>query len=346
MRNSSPSALLPATSRTLFRDSGDALANTLILLATAAAWLGSFGLMASHGVLFNLCGIVLCAHSMVLAAYLVHEAAHQTLFTAARANHWVGEAMSFVAGSPYASFERIRLMHIRHHLDRADLSCFDFKGLMRRHPALRRSLQLLEWAYIPATEMLMHMQVVCRPFWVRSQRRHLPRVAVMLVVRGSLLVAFGIVAPRALVLYALAVVLQLHVLNFFDAFHHTFEQYFIEPGQPLSTDQRDRAYEQRHTYSNLLSSRYPWLNLLVLNFCYHNAHHYRPSVPWWRLQAVHRRIFGVENTAVMPLSELLITWHRNRVRRVFAADYGAPRAGARGADSFIGAHGVSFLTVV
>jgi hypothetical protein len=58
----------------------------------------------------------------------------------------------------------------------------------------------------------------------------------------------------------------------------------------------------------------------------------------------------------MPISGLLSTWHHNRVRRVFAADYGKPGAGEgegegrRGgegrADNFIGAHGVSFLTVI
>jgi hypothetical protein len=36
----------------------------------------------------------------------------------------------------------------------------------------------------------------------------------------------------------------------------------------------------------------------------------------------------------MPISRLLSAWHRDRVRRVFAND------------KFIGAHGVSFLTVI
>jgi hypothetical protein len=52
----------------------------------------------------------------------------------------------------------------------------------------------------------------------------------------------------------------------------------------------------------------------------------------------------------MPLPELLATWHRNRVRRVFAEDYGMPGEGegegAARADGFVGAHGVSFLTVI
>jgi hypothetical protein len=48
----------------------------------------------------------------------------------------------------------------------------------------------------------------------------------------------------------------------------------------------------------------------------------------------------------MPLRELLGTWHRNRVRRVSCAEYGMAGQARVRADSFIGAHGVSFLTVV
>lgn len=334
------------TPRRLFRDGQDALANTLVLLLTSIGWLGSFALMAAYSPLLNVLGMMLCAHAMVVAAYLVHEAAHQTLFAIPSVNRWVGESMSFVAGSPYASFERIRHMHIRHHLDRADLICFNFKRLLQRHPTVRRILQILEWAYIPATESLMHMQVVWRPFFVRSQRRYLPRTAAMLAVRIALLIWLWSLAPKAVLLYILALVVQLHVLNFFDAFHHTFEQHVVAPDQPVSMEGRDRAYEQRNTYSNIVSQRHPWLNALVVNFGYHNAHHHHPSVPWWRLPALHRKIYGTEAQAVLPLRGLLRTWHRNRVQRVFAADYGTPQGRVRCADNFVGTHAVSFLTVI
>ena len=334
------------TSRPLFRDRAAALANSLALLWAAGGWLGSFALMAAHSLPLDIAGTLLCAHSMIIAAYLVHEAAHQNLFTTPRANHRAGEAMSFIAGSSYASFERIRHLHIRHHRERADITCFDFKGLMRRRPALRLSLQALEWCYVPATEILMHLQVVWRPFGQRSQRRHLPRAAAMLVLRGGLLILLGVWSVRALALYFLAVLLMLHVLSFFDAFHHTFEQYFVDADKPLRMDGRDPAYEQQHTYSNLVSRRFPWLNLLTLNFGYHNAHHQRASVPWYRLPALHRHLYGDRTQSVLPLSELLSTWHRNRVRRVVCADYGGLGQGPGRADLFVGAHGVSFLTVI
>jgi len=332
--------------RALFRDRDAALANTLALAWTCGCWLGSFWLMGSHAAAANFAGVLLCVHAMILAAYLIHEAAHQNLFASPSANALAGEAANFIAGSSYASFERIRHMHIRHHLDRADLACFDFKALLRRRPGIRRALQALEWCYVPATELMMHAQVIARPLTVASQRRHLPRAAVMLAVRLALLALLGLWSGKALLLYLLAALLQLHVLNFFDAFHHSFEQYFVADDEPVPMGGRDRRYEHLNTYSNVISLRRPWLNLLILNFGYHNAHHQRPSVPWYRLPALHAELYGEEPRAVLPLAELLRTWHRNRVRRVLSDDYGAPTGGPGGADAFVGAHGVSFLTVV
>jgi fatty acid desaturase len=332
--------------RSLFRDRTAALANTAMLLWVGLGWLASFACMGAPSIPLDILGVLLCAHTMVLAAYLIHEAGHQTLFAVQWANSAVGEAMNFIAGSAYGSFERIRHMHIRHHMDRADVTCFDFKGLMQRRPAVRRTLEILEWWYVPATEVLMHLQVVWRPMFSRSQRRHLPRAMAMLALRGCLLVLLGMWSIKALLLYFVAAGLLLHVLNFFDAFHHTFEQFFVEADQPVPMHDRDRAYEQDNTYSNLVSARFPWLNLLILNFGYHNAHHQRASVPWYRLPGYHRSLYGDRTPAVMPLSELLRSWHRNRVRRVSSDDYGVPRQGAGRADGFVGAHGVSFLTVI
>src|SRR5690348_8791890 len=188
------------------------LPDLLALFATTAAWLGSFRLLVEPGLLPELTGLWLCAHAMVLAAYLVHEAAHQSLFASPRANHWTGEVMNFIAGTPYAAFERIRHMHIRHHVERVDLTCFDPKELIRRHPALRRVLEALEWAYIPSVEVLMRLQLICRPLFVPSQRRHLPRAVGMLLLRAGLLVLLGLYSMKAVLLYGLAVLLQMRAL--------------------------------------------------------------------------------------------------------------------------------------
>lgn len=329
----------------LFRDREGAVINAITLLWVTTGWIGSFPLMGADTAPWNILGLMLCVHTMVLAAYLIHEAAHQAVFTSHAANTVIGEAMSFIAGSSYASFERIRHLHIRHHMERADVNCFDFVGLLRRNPVLCRTLEILEWCYLPAMEVLMHLQIVWRPVLSRSQRRYLPRSMAMLFLRGTLLALLALWSFKAFLLYFLAYAILLHVLNFFDAFHHKFEQIFVEADQPVPPHERSRAYEEEFTYSNVVSIKYPWLNLLILNFGYHNAHHQRASVPWYRLPRFHRSIYGDRGTALMPVSELLRSWHFNRVRRV-RSDGSGPGVGAGRADAFVGAHGVSFLTVM
>jgi fatty acid desaturase len=330
----------------IFRDVHAASINSLVMTATLLGWVGSFYLMARPQILLDLLGVLLCAQSMVWAAYLIHEAAHQALFAHPRLNRLAGETASFIAGSCYASFERIRKLHIRHHVDRADLYCFDYRAFIDRHPRLCRVLQVLEWAYIPATEVLMHLQVIWRPLFVKSQRAYLPRAMWMLVARAVLLALLAIWSLKALVLYCVSYAVLLHALNFFDCFQHSFETFTVSADEPIPLNKRDRAYEQANTYSNLVSIRYPWLNLIILNFAYHNAHHHRASLPWYRLPALHQELFGADARQVLPSRGLLANWHRYRVRRVTAADYGAPQPGADAAAGFIGAHGVSFLTVI
>jgi fatty acid desaturase len=337
---------MPATDLRIFRDAYAAGINSLVMSVTVCGWVASFYLMARPQFLWPIIGVLLCAQSMLWAAYLIHEAAHQALFVGARLNRIAGETASFIAGSCYASFERIRKLHIRHHVDRADLVCFDYRAFIDRRPLLCRVLQAFEWGYIPATEVLMHLQVIWRPLIAKSQRGFWPRAMAMLVMRMALLTMLALWSVKALLLYCVAYALLLHALNFFDCFHHSFENFTVRGDEPIPAGRRDRAYEQANTYSNLVSLRAPWLNCVVLNFAYHNAHHHRASLPWYRLPALHREMFGTSTHNILSMRTLLANWHRYRVLRVTAAEYGNPDSGANAAAAFIGAHGVSFLTVI
>jgi fatty acid desaturase len=327
--------------------------NALAVGYALAGYAGGIAAMLADSLASNLLGVLLCAHAMLIAAYLVHEAAHNTLAISARGrsahaqNRALGELMSFVSGGSYASFERIRELHLLHHKERCDVGRFDYKRFLRARPGWQRSLvHALEWAYVPAVELIMHAQVVVRPFCDRTQRAYLPRVVGMLLLRGGLLVLLASSSVRAVLLYFVAYWLLLTVLAFFDAFHHTYEQFFVAAGAFTHARRPDRAYERANTFSNLISERHPWLNLLTLNFGYHNAHHERPGEPWFRLPAVHRELFEERPRALLPMRELFRTFHRNRLRRVLDDDYGAVAEGPGRADDFVGAHGVSFLSVV
>jgi len=334
------------TSSRLFREDAGALPNSLALGYAVLGYLAGFLLMAQPHWLAASVGVLLTTHAMVIAAYLVHEAAHYTLFASPSHNRNAGEAMSWIAGSAYASFERIRHMHLRHHRERTDVTCFDYKAYLRRHAFVRRATYALEWAHVPAVELLMHAQVLLRPMFEKSQRMHLPRAMAVLAARAILLAILAWISLQAALLYLLAYLLLLIVLNFFDAFHHTFDQYFVDAQTPVPMNGRDRDYEQANTYSNVLSVRHPWLNLLTINFGYHNAHHERAATPWYALPALNNALFAEAPRELLPLRELLRTHHRNRLKRVLDDDYGSVGQGRGRADGFIGAHGVSFLTVV
>ena len=92
----------PAGAMSLFREKEGAVPNSLVLVWTTFGWAGSFALMGAASVWLNVLGVLLCVQTMVLAAYLVHEAAHYTLFATSAANRRVGEWVGFIAGAGYA----------------------------------------------------------------------------------------------------------------------------------------------------------------------------------------------------------------------------------------------------
>lgn len=321
-----------------------ALALTLLGYGAGVALLGqpNWGL--------NALGFLLVAQTLVWSAYFIHEFAHQAIFKTPAANQRWGTVMSWINGSCYATFADMRRKHMRHHVERADVITFDVRGFLLRAPAwLRNGVLALEWAYFPAVEFLMRAFVVVLPF--RDERRHAARGRVLAIaaVRLSLLAALGWWSVKALLLYFAAYLVFVTVLRFADCFQHTYDAYPILDDQPVPGDKlRDRAYEQANTYSDIVGLNSKWLNLIWLNFGFHNAHHERPTAPWHRLPAFHRELYPDSYAQVVTVRELLHSFHVNRVKRVLASDYGHIQApGARGrTHGFLGAVGVSFLTAV
>lgn len=305
----------------------------LLLFATSPVWL--------------VVGTLLTAHAMVIAAYLLHECGHNTLFRRNEHNARFGRVLNWIAGSAYARFEDIRAKHMRHHVDNADVIAFDHAVFLQRHPLLRRVVEALEWAYVPALPVLMHWTQIVLPF-VWESRRHLRgRVLGVLAIRGTIFLAVLVWNPLAALLYVVAWLLMLHALRFMDSFQHNYElSYTLETGGDAAR-RGDTVYEQAHTFSNPLSMKWPWLNLWTLNFGYHNAHHARPTVPWYRLPALHRELFPEDYPQVLGFSEQWAAYHRHRVSRVMGdpADPERFRDRLRRGEA-VGADAVSFLTPI
>ena len=340
-----------AKPKPLFRYADGSVPNTLAMGYSLAGYVLGLALLFADSWLLKAAGTMLLAHAMIIGAYLMHEFAHGTIFSKPAHNARAGALFSWMTGGCYAEFQDLRHKHMRHHVDRADVLTFDSKQFINGLPAWARKIILaLEWAYIPAVELLLHGYVILLPFLDSSekQRARRPAVAATLAVRVAAFALLGWLSPLALVLYTLAWLIMITVLRFTDAYQHTYDAFAVleEDGKIPADKLRDRAYEQLNTFSNVVSLRWPSLNLLLLNFAYHNAHHEKPVAPWYRLPKLHEELYGDAYRQVVPMSELLSSFHRHRVRRVLSDDYGEFVDGPKRAENFYGAVGVSFLTAV
>ena len=321
--------------------------NVLVITYTVLGWPLGIWLLTRPEPALNALGVLLTAHTLVYSGYLLHDCAHRAVFAGSLANDRLGVLMSWINGSCIASYQRLKKKHLRHHTDRLDVVTFDYRSALRRSPAwLRGGLLALEWAYVPAVELLMRAMVVGAPFRFGTPAARV-RVVSVLALRVTLFVALALISVKAVLLYALAYLIFLTVLRFMDAFQHTYEVFVSHSLEAAPVDpRRDLRYEYENTYSNLLGERFAWLNLLVLNFPYHNAHHVRPGVPWYRLPTLHTKLYGEHDGQVITCRELLWSFHRYRVARVLADDYGSVGSDGDRASRFKGAVGVSFLTAM
>jgi len=308
-------------------------------------YIGGFILILSESLWLNLLGVVGLAHAMVIAAYMIHEAAHLSIFKAKQHNRWFAEAMLWVTGNSYSNYDDILRKHNRHHSDRADIVSFDFRPVLTKHPIFLKILQMLEWFYIPALEVLMHLLVIILPFVKTNRKQRRLRVVTVFLLRMAFFVVLANISLHVLWLYPLAYLLFLTVMRFMDVHQHTYEVYeTLDSARGAEAHLRNKEFEEHNTYSNLLSVRYPWINLFVLNFCYHNVHHQQQFQPWYRLPKLHREMFDDDYQQILTFKHLMKSFHKYRVPRILNGDpIDLPVKNDEG-ESFIGVDGVSFLT--
>ncbi len=324
-----------------FRYADGMVPNLVALMYIFIGYIGGWFLLFSpHFLLFGL-GVVILAHSMVLSAYFFHELVHHTIFRASSTNKRMMVLLSWINGACLSHLPRSEKKHLAHHFQKADVISFDFRTWLDKHPSIRRAVILMEWAYIPAVEILMRGSMIAQPF--SRSLSHRFRVLGVLIIRMGLWVGVLWWHFEAAIGYVLSSLLFITVLRFIDAFQHTYEPIVASPNEPApEIPPRDRRYEEDNTYTNLLSYSWPALNLLTLNFVYHNVHHALPAMPWHRLRQYHETHYVQEAnpSQILSFHQQLTWYHRYRVARAVSTDYGNVQNG------FVGAVGVSFLTVV
>ncbi len=304
-------------------------------------------LMSLPHIVANIAGVISCAHGMIIAAYLIHDCAHNSIFKSSEHNAVLGKLLNWITGACYGTYEDLRHKHMRHHVDNADPLIFDYRGLLKRHPLLERIVFALEWAYIPAVEILMHGMLLIAPFVYESKRDQRGYLIKIIFIRSLLLAGLVMWSPRAVLGYAAAYLVMLTFLRFMDSFQHNYEILMnLDDPDAVFPFKGDRDYEESNTYTNFISTRWPWLNLLALNFTYHNAHHTRPVEPWYRLPKLHHELYSeTDYVQAINLQQQLVSFHRNRVARIYSETYGqvdVPVSLKNG--SAVGANGLNFLT--
>ncbi len=286
------------------------------LLYTLAGYLGGFAGLLSDNLILNLVAVLVLAHAMTIAAYLVHECGHNLVFRKIQHNTNLGRVLSWFCGASYGKYEDIRYKHFRHHVDNDDVVWFDYERFFAEHPRTLKVTQLLEWFYIPAHDLIMHFIMVFSSFIIPQRFNQRRRNITVIVIRGSLFLALLIWAPKVALFYAVAYMLMMTVLRFMDSIQHDYSYHLTLFESSKSQHKGDQAWEQEHTFSNPQSINTDTVNWLTLNFGFHNAHHADMTVPWYRLPEKHRELFGNNPENVVPLSSQLRIFHRQRVRRI------------------------------
>ena len=318
--------------------------NFIAVSYVIAGYIGGLVFMLTASAFLNVIGILVFAHAMVIAAYLIHECAHNSVFRKNRYHRWLGEWLLWICGASYSHYDDVRHKHVRHHTDRADIVYFNYRKKIPAYPKFLKLIYILEWLYVPAMEVVMHVLVIILPFAKSNRKQRRLRVLVVLLIRSLFFIYLASISLRILILYPIAYLIFLTIMRFMDVHQHTYELYeTLDRKRGAEAKLHNREFEQNNTYSNLLSEKRPWINLLVLNFPYHNAHHQQPGKPWHQLPKLHRQLYGGDQQQILSFKDLLKSYHHNRLQRVLNADeINMPVKKMH--EKFIGVDGVSFLT--
>ncbi len=315
--------------------------NWIAIIYILLGYGSAFFLLLLSSLSLNSIGVLLLTQSLVYSAYLSHEFMHGNIFKDRHWNTIFGTLILWLNGGCYNTFQALTLQHIAHHVDKFDVFTFEpVAALQKQPPIIRQIILVLEWLYFPIMGFWSRWRALTAPFWNSERKNERWRVIYILSLRSILFAFLGILSVKALLLYFVSYVGMITVLRWADAFQHTYEGF--PPGVPLP--KRDRTHEEAHTFSTLLSCRYPWLNILLLNFGYHNAHHAVMKCPWHSLQELNIELDREGKIRYVSLWEQLRNYHRFRLIRFLQGQGEAiDKDGKRTFDAFYGAHDVSFL---
>ena len=316
--------------------------NAGALLYTIGGYYGGIYLLYSENLGLNTLGIFLVTHTLVLSAYLAHEFMHGTIFSSMKTNHRWGAIMQWLHGTSYARFQELSQGHIDHHIKGVDLYIFDRIAFIHSlSTPLKALIAGLERLYFPVLFLIRQAVGVSLIYQQGNQCTKI-RVIAVLLLRIAMFAVLGWLSLKGLLLYCFAYIGAVQIILIMDCLQHTYELYPYGAEIP----RKSLADEQTHTFSTPISRRYPWLNLLLLNFSYHNAHHAAMKCPWYNLPELDAAIKQQQTVHYIGLLQVLANYHHFRIQRLFDANEGSTSVDAQGnlnPDQFYGVIGGTSL---
>lgn len=267
----------------------------------------------------NIIGVLLYAHCFVLMAYVAHDCMHDSLFVSEKVNDYIGIFFAGLIGGAYTPYKELKQKHLMHHSFRVDFVQMDFRIWMESHPVVKKIVYAMHRVYLPGAEILCHMLTIASPWMFDNLKDRRQFVIDIALGRLCFYLGLSIISWKLVFAYLAARVIAMQILALIDCHQHTFKTIDIDtkPGDIVKMEgySKSKQYEDEHTKSNLISTRFPWLNLLLLNFTYHNVHHKFPDAPWHQLPEKHKQFYEI-NTCVIKFKDVLYNFHKHRLTRL------------------------------
>jgi len=274
---------------------------------------------------------VLLTVSLLWAWYLAHDCAHLSVSKNKVANDFLGEALSLINGLSYSEFRAYRNDHVRHHSEKIDLLGIDLKEYLRRiGKGARRTLVFLESIYVPVFFVVIKYVSIREIIRYDDLDKKL-RALISVAASWTFYFVLVLISKFALIPFFCAICIRINVVRFVDAFQHSYNQ--IDPSSKEPTS-RNREYEFANTFSVPVAKKFRWLNLIILNFGFHGAHHVAPTCPWYLLPKLNQVLLDSHPLSHVSSSSwrewnvsaiaLIRTYHKFRVKRIFTKHEGNP----------------------
>lgn len=271
--------------------------------------------------------ILLIALAKIWAWYLSHDCAHNSAFTSKKRNSIVGECLSFLNGLSFFSFEAYKKDHVRHHAEKIDIGGFDSGHFAVAHPRLFSVIAFAERLYVPAFYYMIKIINIYYAMFSGS-RREAARAVGSLCIYAVALATLARSSLMLILVWQASSFIRIHVVRFVDCFQHSFQQ--VYPDREKLT--HGKLYEIQNTFSVPVARKFTFLNLTILNFGYHTAHHCFPTCPWYMLPKIEKIImqqlglYGVSDRREKNTTffNFLSTYHRGRLSRMVSSDEGHP----------------------